>query len=278
MTFLRARIKAIKSTYRAEVLKVRESKTSGAGAKDVYKPKLAWFAVADLFMGDVVITRKPKTNLHFKDILSLQSWDRVYQAATADEAYMNFIDTLTIALDITCPCKICIRKKNRGKILALHNPEANSLRKEFILALDKYKKTGNETPQTPVVPVLCTQMTTPSYKKRRLSKLSKVEVAIDKLQKLTENRPSTSRIPIDEVDAFGKYVTAQIRELPLVNRLKLQEKIQRLISGERLKLLEGPRRASPMISGSSSNYGQGSDDESRDNFITENEFIYRNLT
>ncbi|KAG8314414.1 hypothetical protein J6590_093171 [Homalodisca vitripennis] len=121
-------------------------------------------------------------------------------------------------------------------------------------------------------------MTTPSYKKRRLSKLCKVEVAIDKLQKLTENRPSTSRIPIDEVDAFGKYVTAQIRELPLVNRLKLQEKIQRLISGERLKLLEGPRRASPMISGSSSNYGQGSDDESRDNFITENEFIYRNLT
>lgn len=40
MTFLRARIKAIKSTYRAEVLKVSESKTSGAGADDVYKPKL----------------------------------------------------------------------------------------------------------------------------------------------------------------------------------------------------------------------------------------------
>uniref|UniRef100_A0A1B6HQM4 Reverse transcriptase domain-containing protein n=3 Tax=Proconiini TaxID=565685 RepID=A0A1B6HQM4_9HEMI len=86
----------------------------------------------------------PDNLQHFKDILSLQSWDRVYQAATADEAYMNFIDTLTIALDITCPRKICIPKKNRGKILALHNPEANSLRKEFILALDKYKKTGSE--------------------------------------------------------------------------------------------------------------------------------------
>lgn len=139
-------------------------------------------------------------------------------------------------------------------------------------------KEGQETAQTPVFPEPSKEITTQSYKKRRLSKLSKVEGAIEKLQKLTENRPSTSRAPMDEVDAFGKYVTAQIRDLPLVHRLKLQEKIQTLISKERLKLLEGPSRESPMISGSSSNCGQGSDDEGSDNFITENEFIYRNLT
>lgn len=73
MGFLRARIKAIKSTYRAEVLKVSESKTSGAGATDVYKPKLPWFAAADLFMRDVVITRQPKTNLVSKIPLDFNS-------------------------------------------------------------------------------------------------------------------------------------------------------------------------------------------------------------
>lgn len=127
--------------------------------------------------------------------------------------------------------------------------------------------------------VQSTQMTAGPYKKRRLSKLSKVEGAIEKLQKLTENRPrpSTSFAPMDEVGAFGKYVSAQIKDLPLVDRLRLQDKILTLISRERLKLLEGPSRQSPMISGSSSNYSHASEDERSDNFITEHEYTYQEL-
>lgn len=60
LSFLRARIKA---TYRGELLKVSESKTSGAGTDDVYVPKLPWFTAADSFLRDVVITRKSTSNL-----------------------------------------------------------------------------------------------------------------------------------------------------------------------------------------------------------------------
>lgn len=61
--FLRARIKAIKATYRNEVLKINESKKSGAGTDEVYVPKLPWFSTADRFMSGVVITRGSKSNL-----------------------------------------------------------------------------------------------------------------------------------------------------------------------------------------------------------------------
>lgn len=61
--FLRARIKSIKSTYRTELLKVNESKTSGAGSDEVYEPKLPWYSAADAFMRDVIITRKSTSNL-----------------------------------------------------------------------------------------------------------------------------------------------------------------------------------------------------------------------
>lgn len=58
LCFLRARIKAIKATYRGELLKVMESKKSGAGNNDVYMPKLSWFTIAHSFLRDVVVPRK----------------------------------------------------------------------------------------------------------------------------------------------------------------------------------------------------------------------------
>lgn len=63
IAFLRARIKAIKSTYKTELLKVCESKKSGKGTDDLYVPKLPWFSTADSFMRDVSVTRKSTSNL-----------------------------------------------------------------------------------------------------------------------------------------------------------------------------------------------------------------------
>lgn len=63
VVFLRARIKTIKTTYRSELLKVISSKTSGAGAEDVYTPKLPWFKTADSFLNSVVVTRDSQSNL-----------------------------------------------------------------------------------------------------------------------------------------------------------------------------------------------------------------------
>lgn len=109
-----------------------------------------------------------------------------------------------------------------------------------------------------IPPALQTSIT----KKRRLSKLSKVENVIDKLQKLTDNRPSVSKaIPADEVELFGKYVATQLRDLPIRNRLILQDKIQSMLTRERLSLLSAtPPQYSPMLSNNSSVNGGESDD------------------
>ncbi|KAG5896200.1 hypothetical protein JTB14_006648 [Gonioctena quinquepunctata] len=43
---LKRKIKSLRDTYRSEVYKIKKSKKSGAGADDVYKPRLVWFSAA----------------------------------------------------------------------------------------------------------------------------------------------------------------------------------------------------------------------------------------
>uniref|UniRef100_A0A1B6GB31 Reverse transcriptase domain-containing protein n=2 Tax=Cuerna arida TaxID=1464854 RepID=A0A1B6GB31_9HEMI len=81
---------------------------------------------------------------NLKDLLQIQSWGRVYQATTAEDAYTNFTDTLTTALDITCPKKSTHTQKKRHNNHGLNNPEASRLRQDFILAHEKFQKSGRE--------------------------------------------------------------------------------------------------------------------------------------
>ena len=60
---LKKRIKNIKDSYRADLNKIKRSKKSGAGAEDVYKPKLLWFEKADAFMRNVISGRDSSSNL-----------------------------------------------------------------------------------------------------------------------------------------------------------------------------------------------------------------------
>jgi hypothetical protein len=60
---LRKKIKSIKNVYRQELTKIGKKKKIGAGADDVYQPKLAWFKRADIFMKNVVSTRTTTSNL-----------------------------------------------------------------------------------------------------------------------------------------------------------------------------------------------------------------------
>jgi hypothetical protein len=81
------------------------------------------------------------------------------------------------------------------------------------------------------------QFATPILKKRRISKLSKVESAINKLQKIATDRPSSSKKVMDEYDLFGQHIAGQLRTLPARSCAILQEKFQSLITEEKLKHL-----------------------------------------
>ena len=50
---LKRKIKSLKNCYRIELNKIKRSKKSGAGTNGVYKPNLAWFSEADVFLRNV---------------------------------------------------------------------------------------------------------------------------------------------------------------------------------------------------------------------------------
>jgi len=80
----------------------------------------------------------------------------------------------------------------------------------------------------------------PSRNKREPDRIVAVESAISKLQNLSQNRYLE-----DQYDRFGKHVAGQLRELPLRSFVVLQEKIQSLLTNERLHCMNTP---SPLAS------------------------------
>jgi hypothetical protein len=80
----------------------------------------------------------------------------------------------------------------------------------------------------------------PFTNKREPDRIVAFESAISKLQNLSQNRYLE-----DRCDRFGKHITGQLRELPLRRFVVLQEKIQSLLTNERLHCMNTP---SPLAS------------------------------
>lgn len=60
---LRQKIRSIRCTYNQEVFKMKKSTGTGAGASDVYKPKLVWFSLADSFLRQNLQENDSESNL-----------------------------------------------------------------------------------------------------------------------------------------------------------------------------------------------------------------------
>lgn len=72
-----------------------------------------------------------------------------------------------------------------------------------------------------------------SNKKKTKTSLDGVEMAITDLNKIAQ---ATAVAPDDELDHFGKYVTASLKKLPL-NALTCQEQIQSIINRARIAVV-----------------------------------------
>jgi hypothetical protein len=70
-----------------------------------------------------------------------------------------------------------------------------------------------------------------------------VESAISKLQNLSQNRYLEG-----QYDRFGKHVARQLRELPLRSFVVLPEKIQSLLTNERLHCMNTPTPLASQVS------------------------------
>jgi hypothetical protein len=60
---VKRKIKLIRTTYLQELNKIKKSKSSGASAEQVYKPRLTWFSAADRILGNTVRNRTSLSNL-----------------------------------------------------------------------------------------------------------------------------------------------------------------------------------------------------------------------
>ena len=61
------KINSVRSRYAVELAKVLKSEKSGAGADDVYKPKLDWFPLAHTFLRKWVQPKPSSSNLKVSD-------------------------------------------------------------------------------------------------------------------------------------------------------------------------------------------------------------------
>jgi HSP90 family molecular chaperone len=82
-----------------------------------------------------------------------------------------------------------------------------------------------------------------SRNKREPDRIVAVEPAISKLQNLSQNRYLE-----DQYDRFGKHVARQLRELPLRSFGVLQEKIQSLLTNERVHCMNTPSSLASYVS------------------------------
>lgn len=76
---------------------------------------------------------------------------------------------------------------------------------------------------------------TTGLKRKADHNIDAVKEAVTSLQQIV----STNNVQVveDEFTLYGKHIAAQLRELPLVNALRLQEQIQSLITQERISCL-----------------------------------------
>ena len=57
------KIKTVRTRYGMELRKVKASERSGAGAGDIYRPRLIWFHDADAFLRPVTTPKQSTSNL-----------------------------------------------------------------------------------------------------------------------------------------------------------------------------------------------------------------------
>ncbi|KAF5308699.1 hypothetical protein FQR65_LT06060 [Abscondita terminalis] len=168
----------------------------------------------------------------------------------------------------------CVMKeKHNAEKVEVYKPDRMANWKAYFQC---YNNENNEFPDSPIYPSIpatpalpeAPQIAkqyggTPSRKRNVESntnvavRVSNVNAAIDKLDKLTEKNMS---ILVDEFDVFGKHTATQLRQLPLHNALLCKKQIEAVVKQQRLRLLLQNDAQSPRYSNSNIGEKSSTDD------------------
>ncbi|KAG8258299.1 hypothetical protein J6590_104021 [Homalodisca vitripennis] len=220
---LKKKIKNLRDAYRNELNKVKKSKKSGAGASEVYKPKLVWFGAADAFWNSVLSGRQSSSSM---------DWDTqsVAEDDIAGDEPEN-VDGLLMEQTATATSTAAPAPVLPVKRIASSMPPPSLRKKPF--------KPGNMI----------------KYPTGSNSKYpTRFESSLDRLENIAmmASLQETETVTDDQYDRFAKHVGSQLRELPLRSFVLLQQEIQNLITRERLNQIDFTNQFTPSPAESSS--------------------------
>uniref|UniRef100_A0A1B6M247 MADF domain-containing protein n=1 Tax=Graphocephala atropunctata TaxID=36148 RepID=A0A1B6M247_9HEMI len=223
--FLRNKIKIIKTTYRQELQKLEESKKNGMGTDEVYEPKLFWFYEADCFLRHVVANRPSSSIMQLQGKKTYQCHDEFGESGCSkvlSEGIFNGMLEIVSEDATEDGCDV-----NNGS---------------FVLTDNSLQKSSTITSEIRRI-----------KKKRRYGKIFKIDKVLAKPQKLVNACVQSRTTPTqhfykeqDEYDFFAQHIAEQLRKLPTKRFILLQNKIQGLVTAERMEhLTEDPQSCSP---------------------------------
>lgn len=197
---VRRRLKVIRDTYNIEKNRINGSKKSGVAT---YHTKLPWYKTADEFLSRCEPRKSPNTTDN-KPICNLKLEPEVILELESTN-YQPSYETSSPAESMADP--------------------GDSLEQYQEYYKKQFETTGasivaSEGPE-PAIPSTKIQTVAPQFR--------------PKLNNLDYMQSSAVQPNIDEFQYFGLHLVAQLRELPKLRALILQEKLQRIVSQERIE-------------------------------------------
>ncbi|KAK5647973.1 hypothetical protein RI129_002865 [Pyrocoelia pectoralis] len=196
---IKAKIKTIRTRYCSELAKIRKSDRSGAGADDIYVPRLMWFKEADSFLRAVCTPKSSTSNM--KNLLT-ETNDITTQSLEREQEENEFEES-QIAED-----------QDEQYTEQLSNTSENAVRSSSTTAISS-------------LPVA-------KQPKKRKS-MDAINDALNKLKKISDDNTKVNKL--HEFDVFCNSLAIQLKKMPLRRALICQERLQAVMTQERLSSL-----------------------------------------
>ncbi|KAJ8968715.1 hypothetical protein NQ314_002170 [Rhamnusium bicolor] len=202
---IKLKIKTIRTRYMAELHKVTKSEKSAVGPDNIYVPNLFWYAQANSFLHEVSILKENISNLDYPEFFRTQKSDLIEEHDDNMKHAQHFENEISedTVLDEENNIKIEIKTEN---------------------IYDDIRKNDDDKTLTP------TTFKKWETKRSYISDISSFERVTNKLPKLSEHTQNDE----NEFDLFCKSLAIQLKKMPLHRALRCQEKLQSVMTEERL--------------------------------------------
>ncbi|XP_071445562.1 uncharacterized protein [Hetaerina americana] len=211
LNVFRIKVRNIRNTYRQEVMKILKNSKPDAGADGVFVPKLRWFGLADSFL---------RKTLELGDIPTIH--------LPSPEAAPSRLSSDLL------PVLLPFQRSQESEEVSLE--PALPIDEPSVLEFEDIKPNVEDLRQ------LETSRSTPKRSRpwdppARVDDKTDPPVAVDPLPPTSLSETKAPGAAVAEFDSFGRYLSAQLQQLPMDVAVELEMEIVNLVCRKRLFLL-----------------------------------------